>query len=74
VVVVDDVRADRLGEKTSKGVGVTTEDRPGHVKLCAQVIHKRLCRRKSRFVWRRRLSESCLSSAQESSWSPLKDS
>jgi hypothetical protein len=40
MVVVDDVRAERLVEKSSGGAEVTTEDRPGHVKRRAQIMRK----------------------------------
>lgn len=38
--VVDGVRADGLGEKSSRGAEVTSEDRPGHVRRRAQIMRK----------------------------------
>lgn len=73
--VVDDVRADGLGEKSSRGTEVTTEDRPGHVRRRAQIMRKRTLT--PRFFFRVEVSSFqmvFIRSAKESIWSPLKES
>jgi hypothetical protein len=75
VVVVDDVRAERLDEKSSGGAGVTTEDRPGHVRRCAQVMRKKTLAPRFYFqVEAPSFKVVFISSAEQSIWSPLKES